>query len=131
MPVDEPIVAIELLLLLHAPPAVVSFKFIVEPTHTGFVPVIAVIGLTVTIVVVKQPVLSKYVIVVVPAAIPVTLPDDPIVAIAVLLLLHEPLPDALLNVVVKPTHTFAMPEMAVGNGLIVTTDVALQPVGNK
>jgi hypothetical protein len=58
IPVDEPTVAIAPLLLLHAPPAVVSFKFSVDPTHTGLEPVIPVNGLTVIIVVVMHPVAS-------------------------------------------------------------------------
>ena len=33
-PVDEPTVAIEVLLLLHVPPLVESNKVIVDPTHT-------------------------------------------------------------------------------------------------
>jgi len=51
----EPTVALPGLLLLHAPPAVASVRLTVEPTHTGAAPVIAVIGLTVTITVFWQP----------------------------------------------------------------------------
>lgn len=45
----------------------------------------------------------------VPGAMPVTIPVVPIVATALLLLLHEPPDNALPNVVVPPTHTFAVP----------------------
>ena len=56
-PVPVPIVAREVLLLLHVPPIVTSDKVVVEPTHTFIVPVIAAgTGLTVMIFVVIQPV---------------------------------------------------------------------------
>ena len=48
----------------------------------------------------------------VPAVTPVTMPvPDPIVAMAVLLLLHVPPPEASLSVVVNPTHAFRVPVM--------------------
>ena len=56
MPVDEPTVATDPLLLLQAPPEVVSFKFNVVPAHIGVEPAIAVNGLTVTVNVRRQPV---------------------------------------------------------------------------
>ena len=40
-PVDEPIVAVPVLLLLQVPPAVASAKVMVEPMFTVAVPVIA------------------------------------------------------------------------------------------
>ena len=58
IPVDEPAPAMALLLLSHAPPAVVSLRYMVAPTHTGLVPVIPVNGLTVTVTVFRQPVAS-------------------------------------------------------------------------
>ena len=56
IPVDEPTVATDPLLLLHAPPEVVSFKFIAAPTQAGLEPVMPDSGLTVTVCVRKQPV---------------------------------------------------------------------------
>jgi hypothetical protein len=75
-----------------------------------------------------------YVIVVVPAATPVTTPDDdPIVAIAGVLLVQVP-PDGVPdNIIVEPTHTAMVPVELVtadGNGLTVTVAVRIQPVGN-
>ena len=50
MPVEDPIVALPLL-LVHVPPAGVEFNVVVKPTHTFKLPVIVVgFGLTVTIV---------------------------------------------------------------------------------
>ena len=54
-PVDEPIVAILMFPLLQVPPAVASERFVVPLSHTLFVPVIASIGLTVTVAVVLHP----------------------------------------------------------------------------
>ena len=51
----------------------------------------------------------------VPEPEPVTIPvEEPIVAIAPLLLLHVPLVVASLNNVVFPVHTYPMPEIANG-----------------
>lgn len=67
----------------------------------------------------------------VPADTPVTIPvPEPTVATAVLLLLHEPPPEALVSVVVVPGHAVSVPPIAAGNGLTVTAWVARQPVGN-
>ena len=63
----------------------------------------------------------------VPAVTPVTIPDMPIVATAVLLLLHVPPVVVLLNVVVAVAQTIAVPVMvpATGSGLTVTSIVAV------
>ena len=59
---------------------------------------------------------------------PVTTPVvDPTLAIPGALLLHVP-PPASLNVVVKPEQTVKLPNIAVGNGLTVTSAVMIQPV---
>jgi len=51
----------------------------------------------------------------VPEATPVTIPDeDPTVAVAVLLLDHEPPVVASARVVVAPEHTLAVPVMPLG-----------------
>ena len=118
------------MLLLHVPVPVASDNVVVEPTHTLCVPVIAVIGLTVTTAVDEQPVPSVYVMVEVPAIAPAITPTlaSAIVALP-LLLLHVPVPVASDNVVVEPTHTLCVPVIAV-IGLTVTTAVDEQPVGN-
>ena len=67
-----------------------------------------------------------------PEVTPLTTPEAEIVAIAVLPLLHTP-PDAeLLRVAVLPAHNVPGPEItpAAGNGLTVTIDVAIHPVGS-
>ena len=70
-------------------------------------------------------------IVAVPDDTPVTIPVDPAVANAVLLLLQVPPLVTSLSEVVRPAQTVLLPEMAVGNALIVTAVVDWQPVGNK
>ena len=69
---------------------------------------------------------TVYVIVVLPAATPVTTPvDASTVAVAVLLELQTPPAVALVSVVVEPTHTPVVPLIAAttGNPLIVTAVV--------
>ena len=63
----------------------------------------------------------------VPAVTPVTIPDVPIVATAVLLLLHTPPVVVLLNVVVEVAQTIAVPVIvpATGSGLTVTFTVVV------
>jgi hypothetical protein len=57
IPVDEPMVAMVVLLLLHVPPGVPSVNVAVEPTHILYDPMINDgSGLMVTIAVEKQPV---------------------------------------------------------------------------
>jgi len=57
MPVVEPTLATEILLLSHVPPEVASLSVVVDPTHTAVVPVIDNgNAFTVTTVVARQPV---------------------------------------------------------------------------
>jgi hypothetical protein len=58
MPVEEPTLAMAVLLLVHVPPGVVLLSVMQLPTHiVNVVPDMAAgLGLTVTTVVVKQPV---------------------------------------------------------------------------
>jgi hypothetical protein len=80
--------------------------------------------LTVRTAVLIQPPGNVYVIVVLPTATPVATPVfRPMVAIAVLLLLHVPPASASDNEVVVPTQVFSVPLIAAGNGLMVTTAV--------
>lgn len=84
-----------------------------------------------TIVADPQPVVYR--MVVFPAATPVTTPPDVIVAFAVLLLDHVPLPVASAKLIVLPTPTDEYPVIGPGIGLIVTvavTDVTLQPLAD-
>ena len=66
-------------------------------------------------------------IVAVPPATPVTIPlPEPIVAIAALLLVHAPAPEASVNVTEEPTHTGALPIMGFEVLITVTVVVAKQ-----
>lgn len=58
-PLEDPTVAMPVLLLLHVPPDVPSASAVAEPTHAVVVPVIACIGFTVTIAVMLQPPLTR------------------------------------------------------------------------
>lgn len=62
----------------------------------------------------------------VPLVTPVTAPEVPTVAFA-LLLLQVPPPVASVNVVAEPVHTDAVPPIAAGEVLMVTVAVTLQP----
>ena len=65
-----------------------------------------------------------YVIVVVPGAIPVATPDDePMVPMAVLLLLHSPPGLASLKMNDEPTQMYGAPVIAAGGGLTVNSMV--------
>jgi len=111
---------------------VASVSVILEPTHTAGRPLIAAgSGFTVTVEVIKHPVGNVYVIVALPADIPVTVPEiGPIVATPALLLAHVPPDDVLLNVVVAPTQTDAVPVIAAGKALTVAVVLEEQPDGS-
>jgi hypothetical protein len=75
-PVDAPTVAIAVLLLVHVPVVGVLASVVVCPTHTDAVPVIAVgEASTVTMVLIEQPVVAVYTMLVVPAVSAVNAPD--------------------------------------------------------
>ena len=105
------------LLLLHVPPAVGSVSDVVCVAHTIVVPAIPDgNGFTVTVAVMRQLVGSVYVIVVVPAFIPVAIPvPDIIVAAVILLLPHVPPVDGSVKVAVVPTHNVLVPTIATGD----------------
>jgi hypothetical protein len=85
-------------------------------------------ALTVTTVVITQPVGKVYVMVAAPTVSPVTMPVNKLtVATVVLLLLHVPPAVASLNIVVSPKHTFVLPVIGAGNGFTVTVVVMKQP----
>ena len=129
IPVPATTVASPELLLVHMPPLVPSVRGMVAPIQTEVVPVIAAgDALTVIGVIALHPPLMVYVILAVPAETPVTTPvPDITVAIAVLPLLHAPPDVVLLNVVVKPVQTVAIP-VFVGNDETVTTVELAQPI---
>ncbi len=103
---------------------------IVEPSQTAVGPVMVGLGFTVTVAVLLQPLLLVYVIVVVPAATPVTTPVLLTVATPVLEDVHgfaaAGVPDPV-KVVVAPTQTVSVPVM-VGCALTVIVIVLLHPL---
>ena len=120
IPVADPTVAIEMLLLDHDPPVEVE-SAVVCATHNPKVPVMAPgAGLTVIDLVTVQPVPREYVIVTVPERIPDTKPDDePTPPIAGLLLVQRPPVTASASGDVVPAQTVDAPLMAVGDALTV------------
>ena len=130
-PLTLPTVATAVLLLVQTPTPALN-KVVVLPTHTDVIPVIgAGKGLTNSVVVAMQLVLKVYVIIAVPALTPDATPlKEPIVATAMLLLLHVPPIVASLSVVVLPTQTAVTPVIAAGSGLTVIIVVVRQPVPN-
>jgi hypothetical protein len=86
-------------------------------------------AVTVITVDVVQPALTAYVIVVVPEVTPVTIPvDEPIVATPGVLLLHEPPPVLLVNVIVEPGHTVPGPTIGPAADITLTVVVTRQPL---
>ena len=127
-PVPVTIVAKAVLLLLHVPPDVALVSVAEAFTHTAVAPLIAPgVVITVTVLLTRHPAVSVYVIFVVPAAMPVAIPELAfIVAVGVLLLLHVPPVVALVNASVVPVHIVAALVIA-GNTFMVTVVVRKQP----
>ena len=123
------IVAIAKLPLAHVPPPGVLPSVVWAPSHTASVPVMAVgIGFTVATTVSKQPLGAVYVMVAVPAKTPVTTPVAPsTVATPALLLVQLPPGVAFAKAVVAPTHNEAVPVIAAGDAMTVTTPGVEQP----
>jgi hypothetical protein len=128
--VPDTIVATVVGLIVHVPPELASARVAQKPAHTLIEPVItAGSGVTVTIIVLLQPLPKDVVMIAVPAVTPVTTPvNEPTVATAVLLLLQLPPGEDEVRVVVSPTHTLAAPLIVPGPAFTVTTVVAKQPV---
>jgi hypothetical protein len=131
-PVEEPIDATDVLLLLHVPPVSLLLSVVVKPVHKVAEPVIA--GAVVTVIIVETavtqpaPDVTVYVMFVVPAARPTTIPEViPIEATDVLLLIHAPPVVVFVSVVVNPAHMFDAPEIAgtIGRALTVNVFVAM------
>lgn len=102
----------------------------IEVLPTG---VITEVGaeITVTTVVVLQPVGSVYVIPAVPAAIPLSTPvPETIGATAEALLLHVPPDVVLVSDTVVARQTVVGPPIAAGSGFTVNTRVRKHPVGS-
>jgi len=118
-------VATPVVALFHVPVVGVLFSVVVVPTHRVSAPVIAVgTGLMVTTLLAAQLVLKVYIIVVVPALRPLTIPvPAPIVALAVRVLLHVPPSGLLVSVICAPSHTVLGPLIGDGNGFTSTTIV--------
>lgn len=128
---DASMVAVEVLLLLHVPPALPSVNRADVPIHSevtpwtgnGFI-------FTVTTFVTLQAAPGVYVIITVPVTLPVTMPvAAPTDAIYGELLLHVPPVITSLNTIVAFIHTADAPEIGDGNGLIATVTVRTQPEG--
>ena len=122
IPDEEPMVAFAVVLLVHVPPASISDRVCVAPTQVENVPVMVDgNGFIVMVVVATQPVFIKYVMIAVPAAMPVTTPlPAPIVATEGVLLVHEtPVGDGSVKFAVEPTQIAVVPTMAAGSGLAV------------
>ncbi len=118
MPFTDPPVAVTVafpvLLLTHVPPVVPMLLSVVKADwHTVNDPEIGVgIGNTVITVPVEQPVVPRKLITLVPADIPATTPDvTPIVATAVLLLVHDVPTVGKLITVVLPWQTVLLPDI--------------------
>jgi hypothetical protein len=132
-PVTIPLVASTVATLVvpedHEPPDTELLSVVTLPWQTTIVPVIEANEPTVTTTEALQPEPRLYSIVAVPLATVVTSPVVPsTVATAVLELLHEPPVVALDRLVVPPIHTLAVPVIAAGAVLTVTSAEALQPV---
>ena len=116
IPVGAVTVAIRASLLLQEPPVVLLLNVIVLPWHIGPEPVIGEEAPMFTVVLVRQPDVSVYVMSALPLLTPVNNPVvDPIVAILVLLLCHVPPADAsdndtkvLAGILVVPLIAFTL-----------------------
>jgi hypothetical protein len=97
-PEDETEAALPL--VAQVPGPVASLRSDVAPWHNIVVPVITAAGVrTVTVAEAIQPAAMEYVIIVVPVVSPQIIPlDDPMVAVPVLVLVHEPPPTASVSV---------------------------------
>jgi len=115
-------------LLIQLPPGVVFDNVIDDPEHTVDAPVIAAgSAFTTTEAVDLHVVGNVYVILDTPAMPPITTPDEVIVAIDGVPLLHIPPGVTSLSVVVDPAHTFRIPKIGAGSGFTLIVVVRAQP----
>lgn len=116
--------------LVHVPPVTTLDKVVVPPMHSRRLPRIGPgCGATVTVYETMHPTADVYVIVTVPAPVPVTRPVVGVsaltVALAALAEYQAPLGDASESVIVPPpAHTLVGPVMAGGGAYTVITIVA-------
>jgi hypothetical protein len=128
-PESRTTVALAVLLLIQVPPAVALDKSAVDPTQTLLGPVLAAgAAITVTSVVLIQPVGNVYVIVVVPNDAGVTTPPEEMVATPVVPLLHVPPAGDDDKPVVPAGQSNILPVMVSGMLFTVTANTDLQPV---
>jgi hypothetical protein len=117
------IVATDVLLLLHAPPPVLTVTRDDVPEHITTEFVAVGVTLTVTFFVLTQP-LTVYDTVVIPAERPERIPvPEPIVAAVVLLLLHVPPASVFVKVIDEVAHTLTAPPITAGSAETVTIAV--------
>lgn len=111
----------------QAPPGVASVSIADDPTQISDTPLIVPGNAsTVTIVVAMHPADAVYVIIAVPAVMPITRPAGSIVAIEVAPELQEPPVVTQASVVVEPSHTSVVPVIAAGRAFTVIDFVAMQ-----
>jgi hypothetical protein len=125
-----PTTAIVVSLLVQVPPEDEFVSVVPNPTQAFAIPLIAA-GLLFTVIITNdlQPVGKEYVIVAVPAPIPVTTPvDETMLATVGWLLDHVPPETVLVIVAVAPIHRAELPEIAEGSGLTVIIFPLEQPV---
>lgn len=118
-PVPGSIVATPVLLLLHVTPGVASVNVTVLPWHNSSGPLMFAGVLTVTTRVAGQPE-ATYIMLAVPAIMPVTQPEEFTVATAVLSLLHVPPGVASVKQLIAPLQKLLTPVIGAGRGLMVT-----------
>lgn len=124
-PVALPIVATAVFELTHVPPVDASLSVPLAPVQISVGPVMAAgSGFTVTFVVTEHPVAREYVICVIPAEMPDTMPDDePMVAIEGPELDHDPPAVISVSGNVAPAHRPAAPPIGAGSGFTVMVRV--------
>ena len=128
IPELEPIIATEVMLLVHTPPDVPSVNGDeLAPWHITGTENAEGCALTVTTDVVMQLAPVAYVIVAVPAEMPFTTPVVPTVA-AASAVLHVPPAVASDNPIPDPAHTTIGPVIEDGSAVTVTVALATHPV---
>ena len=120
-----PTVAIAALPVVQVPPLTSSLIIAVPPRQTVSVPfIVGGAAFTFTTTVVLQPEPTEYVIVAVPALIPVTTPEVEPTLAAASVVLHIPPVGISLRVVVPPIQTEVLPIIADGSATTVKREFA-------
>ena len=117
----------------QVPPETALLSEVADPTQTFGMPVMAGANgdmVTVTVTYTEQPAPEEYVIIDVPADMPVTTPvEEPTAAVVGALLVQVPPVALLLNVVDRPAHMDAVPTIAEGGALTTMVVEEMQPPG--